>query len=209
MYYIYDNLLKKKNVSNYKVSKETGITQTTLSAWKNGKITPKTDTLQKIADYFGVSLDYLTGHSKSNSFENDNKEIKSTRIPVLGKVSAGIPIEAIENYEGDEWEEIPQEMASKWDYFALKIKGKSMEPKFSENDVVIVRKQPTLESGEIGVVVVNGCDATVKKVYKQENGISLIALNQDVFAPKFYDNKEIEELPVKILGKVVELRAKF
>ncbi len=100
-------------------------------------------------------------------------------------------------------------MASKCDYFALKIKGKSMEPKFSENDVVIVRKQPTLESGEIGVVVVNGCDATVKKVYKQENGISLIALNQDVFAPKFYDNKEIEELPVKILGKVVELRAKF
>ncbi len=207
MYNIYDNLLKSKNISNYKVSKETGITQTTLSAWKNGKITPKTDTLQKIADYFGVSLDYLTGNTVDDN--NETNTIKSVRIPVLGKVSAGIPIEAIENFESEEWEEIPQSMASKWEYFALKIKGKSMEPKFSEGDVVIVRKQPTLESGEIGVIVVNGCDATVKKVVKQTNGISLVALNQEVFSTKFYDNKEIVELPVKILGKVVELRAKF
>ncbi len=207
MYSIYENLLKTKNISNYKVAKETGITQTTLSAWKNGKSTPKTDTMQKIADYFGVSLDYLTGNTKDSTVKI--KDQKSVRIPVLGKVSAGIPIETIENYDCDEWEEIPAEMTNNWEYFALKIKGQSMEPKFSEGDVVIVRKQQTLESGEIGVVVVNGNDATVKKVVKQPEGIMLIALNQDVFPPRFYDNKQIESLPVKILGKVVELRAKF
>ncbi len=204
MYSIYENLLKNKKVSNYKVAKETGITQTTLSAWKNGKITPKTDTLQKIADYFGVSLDYLTGNSVVQ-----NKKVNSVKIPVLGKVSAGIPIEAIENFECDEWEEIPKDMTNNWEYFALKIKGKSMEPKFSEGDIVIVRKQQSIESGEIGVVIVNGNDATIKKVIKQPEGILLIALNQEVFQPKFYDNNQIENLPVKILGKVVELRAKF
>lgn len=61
MYERYEKLLKENNITNYRVSKDTGITQTTLSSWKKGRITPKTDTLRKIADYFGVSLDYLTG----------------------------------------------------------------------------------------------------------------------------------------------------
>lgn len=108
-----------------------------------------------------------------------------------------------------DYEEISMAMASQGEYFALRIKGKSMEPKFSDGDVVIVRKQEDLESGEIGVIIVNGCDATVKKVIKQENGILLIANNQEVYPPKYYSRSDIENLPVRILGRVVELRGEI
>lgn len=218
MYERYEKLLSERNVTNYRVSKDTGITQTTLSEWKKGKITPKTDTLQKIADYFNVSLDYLTGNTDYERWEdkyNMNGVLREdvlkyeagVKIPVLGKVAAGIPIEAIQDIE--EYEEIPEALARTGEFFALRIKGESMEPKFSDGDVVIVKKQDDVVSGEIGVVIVNGQDATVKKIVKQENGLLLIATNQAVFPPKFYDIAEMKSSPVRILGKVVELRAKF
>ena len=140
-------------------------------------------------------------------WEEMNQREKGVLIPILGRVAAGTPIEAVEDIDG--YEEIPKSMAARGDYFALRIQGKSMEPRILDGDVVIVRRQEDIESGEIGVVVVNGADATVKKVMKESSGIMLVATNQAVFPPKFYDKKAIEELPVYIIGKVVELRAKF
>ena len=128
------------------------------------------------------------------------------RIPVLGRVAAGIPIEAVEDIL--DYEEISADMASKGDYFALQIQGNSMEPRICQNDVVIVRCQPSVESGEIAVVLVNGENATCKKIIKQPNGISLVSLNP-AYPPMFYTNEEITSLPVTILGKMVELRGKF
>ena len=76
MYAIFQKLCEKNNVTPYRVSKETGVSRTTLSDWKNGKSTPKQDKMQKIADYFGVSLSYLTtGETpKEDSFETDASE---------------------------------------------------------------------------------------------------------------------------------------
>lgn len=128
------------------------------------------------------------------------------RIPVLGRVVAGIPIEAIE--EVIDWEEIPQRLAASGKFFALRVCGHSMEPRILEGDVVIVRQQEDVESGDIAIVMVNGDEATVKRVKKQEDGITLIATNTSVYEPHFYSNQEIRDLPVRILGKVVELRGK-
>ena len=118
----------------------------------------------------------------------------------------GIPIDAVE--EILDYEEISEEMARNGEHFALQIKGDSMEPKFSEGDVVIVRKQAIVEDNEIAIVLVNGNDATIKKIKRFDGGITLIPTNPnyDVIT---YTNKQIEELPVTVLGKVVELRAKF
>lgn len=127
-------------------------------------------------------------------------------IPVLGKVQAGIPIEAVENII--DHEEISEEMAKSGEFFGLQVNGNSMEPRFIEGDVVIVKKQSDVETGEIGIVLVDGIDATIKRVVKHDNGISLIALNS-IYPPKFYTLEEIVKLPVEILGKVVELRGKF
>ena len=84
-----------------------------------------------------------------------------------------------------------------------------MEPRMLEGDVVIVKRQDDVESGDVAIVLVNGDEATVKKIKKMDTGITLIATNTSVYEPHFYSNEEIETLPVQILGKVVELRGKF
>lgn len=140
----------------------------------------------------------LDGHeSKSNR--------KIARIPVLGRVAAGVPIEAIEHVEDYEEMYIPT-AEDPHDYFALRIVGHSMEPRIWDGDIVIVRKQSDVDSGKIAVVLVNGDDATVKQIKKSSAGITLIGYNVDVYPPHFYSNEEIESLPVVVLGKVVELR---
>lgn len=126
------------------------------------------------------------------------------KIPILGRVIAGAPMDAVEIFEG--WDEIPPEMAATGEFFSLKIKGQSMEPKLSEGDRVIVRKQEDVDSGDIAIVAINGDDATVKKVVKSKDGITLIGFNVDVYPPHFYTNEEIKSLPITICGKVVESR---
>ena len=125
---------------------------------------------------------------------------------MYGNVAAGIPLEAITDI--DEWEEIPEDVAATGEYIALRINGDSMEPRMSRGDVVIVRLQPDVENGDMAIVLINGGEATCKKIQKTPDGILLISINT-AYAPMFYSNKQIEELPVRFLGKVVELRAKF
>ncbi len=131
---------------------------------------------------------------------------KAIRIPVLGNVAAGIPIEAIEDVI--DYEEISEELAHTGDFFALKIKGDSMEPRICNGDVVIVRKQNYAESGDLVIVLVNGDSATCKKLAKFPSGIRLIPFNQ-TYEPMFYSNEEIENKPVRIIGRVVENRQKY
>ena len=189
-------LRNKKRLSQAKLADELGVSASTVAMWESGEREPKNyETLELIADYFNVNMEVLlTG------------KLSPTKIPVLGRVIAGIPIEAVE--EIIDYEEIPQSMAKNGEYFALQIKGDSMEPKFSAGDVVIVRKQEDVDNGDIAIVLVNGNEATVKKIRKFDVGINLIPTNSnyDVIT---YTNAQIEQLPVRIIGKVVELRAKF
>lgn len=137
---------------------------------------------------------------------SENTQPHSTRIPVLGRVAAGIPIDAIEDVL--DWEEITPSMAMTGKFFGLKIKGDSMQPRMVEGDVVIVRCQPDAESGDIVIVQVNGDTATCKRLSKHESGISLISFNPS-YPPMVYTNEQIEQLPVTIIGKVVENRQKY
>lgn len=144
---------------------------------------------------------------RENEDGNTEHRIKGVRIPVLGYVRAGIPVDAVE--EILDWEEIHPSMAATGDFFALKIKGDSMEPRITAGDVVIVKEQHDVDSGDIAIVLVNGDDATVKKLMKYENGsIALVAFNS-AYAPMVFTPEQIETLPVQVIGKVVELRGKF
>ncbi len=131
---------------------------------------------------------------------------KGIKINVLGRVAADIPIEAIEDVI--DTEEITAEMAKTGEFFGLQIHGDSMEPRIYENDVVIVRKQEDAENGDIVIAMINENDATCKRLIKYAGGISLVSLNAK-YAPMTFSNKEILEKPVRILGKVVELRGKL
>ena len=131
---------------------------------------------------------------------------QSTTIPVLGSVPAGIPIEAIQDII--DYEEIDAATAAKGEYFALQVKGSSMEPRICEGDIVIVRKQDDVESGEIAIVMVNGDNATIKRLLKYEDGIRLMPTNP-AYEPLYFTNDEILEKPVKVIGKVIENRQKY
>lgn len=197
---ISDRLSKYINEEDIEaVSKATKLSERKLKAWLSGEKEPNMGQVRKLVDYLGVQVSDIIGEGY--------KEPKGVSIPVLGKVIAGVPIEAIEDII--DYEEIDAEMAKSGEFFALQISGDSMEPKFSAGDVVIVRKQPTIESGQIAIVRVNGYDATVKKVLINDGGITLVPFNTTAYEPIFYSKKQIQELPVEIAGRVVELRAKF
>ena len=194
---------KSKKLTQAQVAEYLKIDKTTYCKYETGKSEPDVKTLKKIAEYFGTTVEYLIGNTDDPS---PNKK-EGYRIPVLGTVAAGIPLTAIENIE--DWEEIdPELLKDGSEYVGLKIHGHSMEPRMRDGDVVIVRLQDDCNTGDIAIVIVNGDEATCKKIKKTPEGIMLIPLNQN-FEPMFYSNKEIVELPVRIFGKVVELRAKF
>lgn len=183
-----------------------------LSQYVSGKVEPGQKKLTILSLALGVSEAWLMGYDVprntdiNKEFITKKKNGISIKIPVLGRVAAGIPIEAIE--EIIDTEEISEEMSKTGEFFGLQIHGDSMEPRFTEGDVVIVRKQDDAESGDIVIATVNGDEATCKRLRKYRDGIELVSTNLS-YKPMFFTNKEILEKPVKILGKVVELRAKF
>ena len=183
-----------------------GVHKTTVMRWEKGETERiGMPTIQNLAHFYGVSPAWLMG-ADVPMHEDSSSTSKAVRIPVLGFVRAGYPMDAVENII--DYEEISDEMAHSGEFFALQIKGDSMEPRIKENDVVIVRKQSTVDNGDVAVVLVNGDNATVKCFYKTATGIKLISSNPQ-YDPFFYTPQEVDTLPVEVIGKVVELRAKF
>ena len=191
-------------ISQSTLAAKIGVVRSTIAMWETSGSQPDNEALCRLADYFHVSTDYLLGRE----FDPDGPPASTggVWVPVLGQVAAGIPMEAVENIEG--YEEIPRELAEQGEYFALRVKGSSMEPKISDGDVVIVRRQAECESGDLAVVLVNGGEATVKRIKLEPAGLMLIPLNP-AFEPMFYSNEQVKALPVTIVGRVAELRAKF
>ena len=184
------------------ICKDLNFKEMTFSDWVNAKTYPRIDKIEKMAQYFGIE--------KSDLIEKRKRTASTTTsilIPVLGRIVAGEPIDAITDII--DYEEITPRMAQKGKHFALVVKGNSMEPTLREGDVVIVRQQSEVENGEIAIVLVNGNEATVKEVKEAPAGITLIGHNVAVYTPHFYTREQIESLPIAILGKVVELRRKF
>lgn len=200
-------LRRLKSMSQQELAARLSVGQTTISAWERGSREPDYQSLSALADIFGVSTDYILGREKSALEAILGKPSPgAVRIPVLGRVAAGRPLYTAE--EIIDWEEIPAAMAATDEYVGLKIAGNSMEPRICDGDVVIVRRQETCDNGSIAIVLINGDEATCKRVKLTSHGISLISSNPE-FEPLFYTRREVEELPVQIFGVVVELRGKI
>lgn len=196
--------ISESGYSIRELAKKVRVSPASLSRYANGISSPKIPTVYMIADVLDINPVWLMGADTQKArVKNYSKNVK---IPVLGVVRAGLPMDAVENIV--EYEEIREEMARTGAFFALQIKGDSMAPRIKEGDIVIVRKQPDVESGEIAVILVNGDEATVKQVQRFDGGINLIPTNP-AYSVLTFTNAQIESLPVRILGKVVELRAKF
>lgn len=200
---ILKQLRMEKGVSQLTIAEYLGVTKQAYSLYELGKRKPDNGMLYQISEYFNVSLDYLLGKTKIKNTDLLNGSIS---IPILGIVQAGIPIEATQEILG--YEEITSRLASTGEFFGLQIKGNSMEPRFVEGDIVIVRKQPYAENGDIVVALINDDETTIKKIKITDQGIMLIPMNNN-YEPIFFSRNEIKDKYVNIIGKVVELRAKF
>ena len=193
----------KIGMSQVEFADKIDVSKQTLYKYENNIITNiPSDKIEAAAKIGGVTPAFLMGWDKIDKKHSN----KGTIINVYGRVAAGIPLEMVEDII--DTEEIPEEMKKTGEFFGLQIRGNSMEPRMKEGDVVIVRKQDDAESGDTVIATVNGTDATCKRLKKYADGIALISTNP-AYDPMYFSNEEIEKKPVRIIGRVMELRAKF
>lgn len=185
----------KKGVTQEELGKVIGVQKAAILKYESGLVeNMKRSSIKKLAEYFNVKPSYLMG-------------LDNNIINVYSSVHAGILSEMIENIV--DTEEISEKMANSGKtYFGLKVRGDSMSPTYMEGDTLIVEKTSTCESGQDCIVAINGDEAFLKRVFINEHGITIQSLNAK-YQPHTFTNKDIAEIPVKIIGVVVELRRKI
>lgn len=194
---------KNRNYSMKNLGELIGMSESTISQYETGKRQPDPSTLIKLAEVLNTTVDCLLGLD-SNLSPINAPLTAGAKIKVFGRVPAGIPVEAIEDIIDEI--EISEKMANDdHEYLALLVTGESMLPIYQDGDIVIIRKQETANTGDDVVAYVNGYDATLKRLQRYKEGIRLKALNPN-FESRFYTNAQIESLPVRILGIVIEMR---
>lgn len=192
--------------------KKVDVHKSTVLRWENGETEKiKLPVIEILANYYNVNPVWLMGYD----VPMERQEIESNvfpisdipkKVPVVGKISAGLPILATENIEGYEFAPSSQ-IKEGYTYFYLRVQGDSMNLKFNEGDIVLVQKQDDLENNEIGVILVNGFDATVKKYRKENNLVILEPMSTNpentvqIYNPK--------DTPIKIIGKVISYQGKI
>ena len=172
---------------------------------KNGeKMIPSIPKLKLIAHALNMTLDDLFRTTDDMLVSFSDSPTRPSSIPVLGVVPCGEPIEAIEDIV--DWIDVVPSQSK--DHFGLIAKGDSMAPYILDGDILIVKQVPIVDSGKIAIVKVNGDDATCKKVLITDAGITLLPLNS-TYEPRFISAGDCQQLPVSIVGEVVEIRRRF
>lgn len=200
----FGNILKKlrqdNNMTQDELAKKIDTSRSNIANYENGKNMPSVDILEKLSKLFDCTTDYLLGKS-----DNRNSDVPISKIPILGTVKAGYDWLAEENIV--DYITLKENIPNVGEYYALRITGDSMLPLLAEGDLVIVHDQADVESGQTAVVLINGEEATVKKVIKTKDGIELHAMNPYYPAKKF-TFEDMQKIPVKIIGRVREAKIK-
>jgi len=203
-------LRMKQNITQEELAEYLNTTAQTVSRYEIGDRKTNNDILFQLADFFKVSINEFFPPLQFDNAKIIELSTDNVKIPVLGKIPAGIPFEALEDQYAIDYEEIPRSWLNGGkQFFALKLDGDSMEPEYKDNDVVIFQKTTNCESGQDCCIKINGFDATFKRVKKQANGIMIIPLNENNssgFSTTFYTNEDIVNMPVEIIGIVKQIR---
>lgn len=203
-------LRTERNLSQQNLADQLGFTKSRVSMYERGEREPAIETIEEIADYFNVDLDYLTGRSDIPNRTQDIALQKPPaissinlahlqRIPILGRIAAGLPLYAEEQIDGYTF----TDLNGGAEYFALRVQGDSMNAMgINDGYLIIVRRQEEVENGEVAVVMVGEENATVKRFYAAENIITLLPQSTNpIHQPQIYD---LSKISVKVLGKVVK-----
>lgn len=211
--------LQEQNKTQLELSKYVGVSNTAVNNWVAGYSTPRMDKIDKICQFFHITrTDLLEDHNKlipsPTAIKDGIASANPLRIPVVGEIAGGTPIEAIYNQidpdDPNTWEEIPSEWTRSGKvFFALKVEGDSMEPDIPDGTIAIIEQTYAWHNNHVMAVYVNGYNATLKKVKIESNGIlSLIPFNHQ-HETRIFTPEEIENLPVRPLGKLIETRIKW
>ncbi len=203
-------LREEKNLSQEDLAKKLNVARQTIFKYETGIVTNiPLSKIKEIANILGVQPSYLCGWQDISNVEPLHLNRNVIKVPIYGEIPAGVPVEMIEDDFIEEYEDVDADLARGGKIlFGLKIKGDSMYPEFRNGDNVIFQKVDTCENGDYCAVSINGTECTFKKVIRKENGITLMPLNS-AFEPMFYTNQEIAELPISILGVVIEVRRTY
>ena len=197
---IFVNNLKRLMLANGKsqldLSDDLNIKQQTISTWMVGKAYPRAEALQKLADYFDVSITDLVGEDKGGLTPG------VVRVNVYSALGA-----SRDNMDVIGVVEVASRHARNGELIALKIKGDANAPKIDNGDIVIIRLGEVANSDMV-VVQVGSDDAIVRRYTHNEFGITLYPLNPN-HEPSFFSHHEVRKLPVVVLGKIIESRRVF
>lgn len=201
-------LLSESEFDQKFFAEQIGVKPQTISDWKAGRNKSYTKLIDKIAEFFGVTVDYILGkspvrHGGMEIFSNDERLVK---LPIIGEVAAGYNALAEENHIGVE--KISADAISDgYEYAWLKVKGDSMSPLILNGDLVLIRLQEEVDSGDIAVVIVDEENGVIKRVKYGTNKVTLISENADEYPPRVFQGKDVNR--VRIWGKAVDLRRKL
>lgn len=200
----------RKNIGQEELAEFLNTTSQTISRYELGQRKTGNDILFDLAEYFNVSINDFFPPTTFDNGELIDISDDTIQIPVLGTIKAGIPIEA--QQEILEYVEIPKKWtAGGKKFYGLKISGDSMFPKYQEGDIVIFEQNEDKETynGKDCAVMVNGDDATFKKVLLSDSGITLVPYNTARYEMMMYSNDDIANLPIRIIGIAREKRTKL
>lgn len=205
---IFYKLCTENNTKPNPVAKELGIASGTITQWKNGSI-PSKEKLILLSEYFGVTTDYLLGNSPVRHGGMEIQSVNDDRyipIPVIGVVAAGYQALADTNIIG--YELVSADMLNDgFEYAWLKVKGDSMYPLIMDGDLVLVRLQNEIDSGDLAVVIVDEENGVIKRVNYSTNKVTLISENTEKYPPRVFEKTDIRRL--RIWGKAIDLKRKL
>ena len=195
-----------KNKSQQEIANDLGMSRSMYSFYESGRFNPPEKVIAKLAEYYDVPLDVMTGkvNIKKTISEIEVIETNTVKIPVVGHIRAGYNGIAEQNIEG--YMEIEESLTKRFPgCFALKVYGNSMEPEIHNGDRVIVQPTASVNSGDVAIVSLNGDEATITRIYIDDSGITIVPTNSK-YKPITYSPEEVEGLPVTVCGRVIQVR---
>lgn len=194
-------LREKAGLSQGELAKIINVSDKTISTWENDTRIPRMGAIQKLADYFHVQKSDLIEDKSQTDLPEGAFPYNPImhRIPILGSISAGLPLYAEQNIEGYTY----TDLNSNGEYFALRVRGDSMNAaRIYEGDILVIRKQDVVEDGDIAVVLVDDMEATVKRFYHNNGTVTLMPQSTNpIHTPQIYDTKKVR---IKIVGRVMQ-----
>lgn len=196
-------LCNEQKTSPSAVCLELGFSKASASQWKAGAV-PRDTTLKKIADYFGVSVEYFKGEPERVQAESETIALDQHNlrmVPLFETVSAGFGAYASEDIQDymPVYFHNPSEASQT---ICIKVRGDSMYPKIEDGDIIQVHKQESVDDGCIAVVLLDGDEGLVKKVQYRPDGVDLISMNP-MYPPMRFDAMEASR--VRVVGLVTQV----